>query len=155
MSVISSPLPGDSIWLKALATVPFVGIVAQIRCEVIVEKESSSIVYKCEDILDKKSSESLEQNIKKFIKAIEIKNHYKICGIIRSILEIVVIVTLITLCVFSTWFIVPIVLPVLLGGNSVITLHGNKQMLKIAKVKGGLGDLLSKHTNSCNVWFIQ
>lgn len=141
MSVISSPLPGDSIWLKALATVPFVGIVAQLRCETIIETVSSRTISSYSDCR-KDSPESLPSHIIKLIQVVELKNHYKVCGIIRSILEIAAIVATRALCVFSGWLFVPVTLSFLAGSYSIFTLLCNKHLIATAKVPGGLDEKL-------------
>lgn len=86
-----SVIPENSIILKAISCVPIVGILAQLFSEL-------SIVARIEG-----------QNIPRLIELIDIKNDYKIAGIIRTSVECALAIACMVFEIFEISIILPLV----------------------------------------------
>lgn len=80
----------DSIWIKIASGLPLLGLIVQLVAEKNLAQSAQEAVRK------------IPANILEFRKVIEIKNQYKIIGIIRDLLALVTLVTLIALAILPS-----------------------------------------------------
>lgn len=110
----NSPIKENSLIYKILSVLPALGIIPQLIAEKLL-------------MCSAKTTSDLA--IPRFIKIIEVKNHYKICGIIRSMLTIAGIIVCLALGIFSPWTLIPVAVLAAWTVLDIVNLNHNRQIL--------------------------